>query len=139
MSEVPSVPPQPTAQVLRYLLVGGLAVVIDGAVYAALTSRGTVPPEAAKRVSFATGALWAFVANKYFTFGQRQFMLREPLLFALVYFTGWFLNAAVHDAVLRMTGTRTTAFLVATSISTCTNFIGQKWIVFRARRHGDAP
>jgi hypothetical protein len=28
---------------------------------------------------------------------------------------------------------KTLAFLTATGVSTCTNFAGQKWLVFRAR------
>lgn len=119
---------------MRYLIVGGLAVAIDAGVYFALTTGDAVSPVVAKRLSFAAGAAWGFFANKFFTFGQREFLFREPLVFALVYVGGWFLNSVTHDAVLATTGTKFVAFLVATGVSTCTNFAGQKWLVFRARQ-----
>ena len=126
--------PSPYRQIWRYLLVGGLAVAIDGGVYFLLTASGQMSAAAAKRVSFAAGAIWGFFANKYFTFGQRDLSLKEPVLFALVYAGGWFLNSVIHDVTLRFTGMKPLAFLTATGVSTCTNFAGQKWLVFRARR-----
>lgn len=128
---------QARTQLLRYLVVGGVAVAVDGAVYASLVGIGAMTPDLAKRVSFAAGAAWAFIANKYFTFASREFALHEPLLFTAVYLAGWFLNAVIHDVALRLTGIKAVAFLLATSTSTCTNFIGQKWIVFRATAHRD--
>ena len=121
-------------QIWRYLLVGGLAVAIDGGVYYLLTASGQLPAVVAKRVSFAAGAIWSFFANKYFTFGQRDLSLKEPVLFALVYAGGWFLNSGIHDITLKLTGMNSLAFLTATGVSTCTNFAGQKWLVFRARQ-----
>jgi putative flippase GtrA len=119
-------------QLLRYLVVGLLAVAIDAGAYYGLTAIGWLDAAWAKRVSFGLGALWGFFANKFFTFEHRTFTLHEPVLFTLVYIAGWFLNSLLHDIVLALTNWRALAFLVATSTSTCTNFIGQKWIVFRA-------
>src|SRR5258708_20983795 len=121
-------------QVLRYLAVGGLAVAIDAAVYFGLISSGLVDPTWAKRLSFTAGAIWGFFANKFFTFAQRTLSLNEPILFALVYLAGWFLNSVIHDGVLQVIGVKWLAFLAATGVSTCTNFAGQKWIVFRTKR-----
>ena len=121
-------------QLLRYAIVGGLAVAIDAGVYFGLISWGLAEPAWAKRISFVTGAAWGFFANKFFTFDQRLFSVREPVLFTFVYLLGWFLNSLIHDGVLRLAGLKWLAFLLATGVSTCTNFAGQKWIVFRARR-----
>lgn len=131
MSDRSHPPGRLRGQLARYVLVGGLAVLIDAGAYYGLTAAGWLDPAWAKRVSFAAGAVWGFFANKFFTFEQRGFALREPFLFALVYLAGWFLNSVLHDLVLAATGWRALAFLVATGVSTCTNFAGQKWLVFR--------
>ena len=106
---------------------------IDAAVYFFLVHAGWLDPAWSKRVSFAVGALWAFIANKLFTFQSAGFVVREPLLFSLVYLAGWFLNSVTHDFVFSVTPSTPLAFLVATGLSTITNFLGQKWIVFRAQ------
>jgi len=90
-------------------------------------------------VSFAAGAIWGFFANKFFTFGQRALSFQEPLWFVLVYVGGWLLNSIIHDAALRLTPSKTAAFLIATGVSTCTNFAGQKWLVFRQRTSPKTP
>jgi putative flippase GtrA len=131
MNETPPAPPDFRRQLLRYLVVGGLAVAIDAGVYVALTRAGMSSPAAAKRISFVAGSIWGFFANKFFTFDQRGFSFNEPVLFALVYMGGWVLNSVIHDAVLKLTDMKILAFLAATGVSTCTNFAGQKWIVFR--------
>lgn len=121
-------------ELLRFALVGGIAVAIDGAAYLLLNHGAGWDPAWSKRLSFALGALWAFVANKWFTFQHPGLSLHEPLLFALVYAVGWTLNSLAHDLVYRFRPIDWLAFLVATGISTLTNFAGQKWIVFRHQR-----
>ncbi|MDA0323525.1 MAG: GtrA family protein [Verrucomicrobia bacterium] len=118
-------------ELLRFLFVGGIAVLIDGSTYFLFTWFEWLSPSWAKRISFALGAIWAFVMNKYYTFEQKTFRKREPPLFVLVYAAGWFFNSVTHDLVLHLFSIKLFAFLVATGVSTCTNFVGQKWIVFR--------
>ena len=121
-------------ELLRFLVVGGVAVLIDGTTYYLFTTYGIFDPSWAKRVSFALGSIWAFVMDKYYTFEQKTFRKREPILFTVVYVAGWFFNSVTHDLVLQFVDIKKLAFLVATGVSTCTNFIGQKWIVFRVSR-----
>ena len=61
------------------------------------------------------------------------------LVFAAVYLTGWVCNSATHDLALGWTGMKTAAFLAATAVSTTTNFIGQKWLVFRGPGPASPP
>lgn len=133
--------PKPTSglkgELLRFLVVGGIAVALDAASYWALMHFGQMSPVWAKRASFGIGSVWAFFANKYFTFAARELRASEPFLFAIVYVAGWFLNSVTHDLVLGWFGLKWLAFLAATGVSTCSNFIGQKFLVFR-RKHPDA-
>lgn len=121
-------------EVARFLLVGGMAVAIDAVTYGVLTQWNGVAPPWAKRISFALGSVWAFFMNKFFTFGQRRFHSTEPFLFIAVYAAGWFFNSVTHDFAFALAGNKPLAFLCATGVSTCTNFAGQKWIVFRKGR-----
>lgn len=138
-------PLQLRTQLFRYLIVGGLAIAIDAITYYALTTNSLVEIAWAKRISFAMGAVWGFFVNKFFTFGKRTLSVQEPLLFTLVYICGWFLNSIIHDSVLRLGSSKPFAFLLATCASTCTNFVGQKWLVFRQNHrpsslsHGEPP
>ena len=120
-------------ELLRFLVVGGIAVALDAASYWALMHFAGLNPVWAKRVSFGIGSVWAFFANKYFTFAVRELRASEPFLFAIVYVAGWFLNSVTHDLVLRLAENKTLAFLAATGVSTCSNFIGQKFLVFRRK------
>ena len=120
-------------EILRFLLIGGIAVSIDGLVYFALVQFEICDPSWAKRISFAAGAIWAFFMNKLYTFQQYHFVFREPLIFVVVYIVGGLCNSIAHDLVFKFSGIKFLSFLIATGISTCTNFIGQKWIVFTFR------
>ena len=126
-------------ELLRFALVGGIAVVLDAASYWALMHFGQLSPVWAKRVSFGIGSVWAFFANKYFTFAVRELRASEPFLFAIVYLAGWFLNSVTHDLVLGWSGLKWFAFLAATGVSTCSNFIGQKFLVFRRKNSDVQP
>jgi putative flippase GtrA len=120
-------------ELLRFLVVGGIAVALDAASYWALMHFAELSPVWAKRASFGIGSVWAFFANKYFTFAVRELSASEPVLFAIVYLAGWFLNSVTHDLTLGWFGMKWFAFLAATGVSTCSNFIGQKFLVFRRK------
>lgn len=128
------------AELLRFLFVGGLAVVIDATFYFLFTKFEILDPSWAKRVSFLIGSSWAFFMNKIFTFRQSKFRVSQPITFGIVYMAGFLLNSILHDILLNMTSLATLSFLFATGVSTCTNFVGLKWIVFRSRREiNEAP
>ena len=120
-------------QLLRFILVGGVAVILDLVIYSVLLKVGRIDPVWAKRTSFGIGSIWAFFANKYCTFAVHEMRLSDPLLFVIVYAFGLFLNAFTHDILLGMFGLKSVAFLSATSVSMCSNFLGQKFIVFRRK------
>lgn len=119
-------------QLARFAVVGGLAVAIDAALYFLFVWSELMDPTWSKRASFGLGAVWAFFANKFFTFRAPGFKVQQPFLFAAVYLGGWALNSFIHDAVLHLWPRPVVAFLSATSVSTVTNFVGQKWLVFRS-------
>ena len=123
-----------TFEIMRFLVVGGVAVLIDGCFYFYFTNWEIMEASWAKRLSFLLGSFWAFFMNKYFTFRQKGFSFTQPVLFGLVYLTGFFLNSLLHDLTLVFSKIELFAFTVATGISTVSNFLGQKWIVFKSQK-----
>jgi putative flippase GtrA len=120
-------------EIMRFLAVGGVAVIIDGWFYFCFINWEIIEASWAKRLSFLFGSIWAFFMNKYFTFRQKKLSYRQPVLFGLVYLTGFFLNSFFHDLVFVFTKIEWLSFTLATSTSTISNFVGQKWIVFKSR------
>ena len=126
-SEIPKL----RKEIPRFLVVGGIAVFIDAVVYHLILEFGFLSPSSAKKTSFITGAIWAYFANKYITFSQKQFRTSEPFKYTIVYFFGFLLNSVVHDVTYSFVSYPIFPFLLATVTSTIWNFIGQKWFVFR--------
>ena len=130
MKPIP-IPKRLNHEIGRYLLTGGVSFSIDTSVYFALTLAGLASPFWAKRVSYVLGSIWAFFANKHFTFQRKGFRTAEPVLFTILYFLGFLLNGFLHDTVLRWTASKVWAFSVASVVVICANYVGQKWVVFR--------
>ncbi len=123
-----------TSEIMRFLVVGGIAVLIDGCFYFCLIDWEIIEASWAKRLSFLLGSFWAFFMNKYFTFRQKGFSFTQPVLFGLVYLTGFILNSLLHDLTLVFSKIELFAFTIATGVSTVSNFLGQKWIVFKSQK-----
>ncbi|EDY81314.1 hypothetical protein VDG1235_932 [Verrucomicrobiia bacterium DG1235] len=120
-------------QAARFLIVSGISLSIDYGVYALLSELTALDSSWAKRISFACIFFWGYFAHKYFTFKNRGFSATEPARFALLYLSGWAINSVVHDYASTHPGASTPAFLAATFVWACWNFIGQKFFVFRKR------
>lgn len=118
------------SQILRFIVVSGIAFAIDAGVYLILTLQFEIDGSWAKRISFACVSVWGFFAHKHFTFRHRIFRASEPIRFAIVYLTGWILNSVIYDSTIDLDQTSKPAFLAATFAWACWNFIGQKWFVF---------
>ncbi|MGE3624194.1 MAG: GtrA family protein [Bdellovibrionales bacterium] len=120
-------------QLSRFLLVGVTTVFIDLISYHALMLAG-LELDIAKACSFTIGALFAYVANKSWTFGQRDHGL-SPMWFVLLYAGTMLVNTAANGMIVRALlpsqAAVTVAFVIATGLSAALNFIGMKWIVFR--------
>ena len=96
------------SEVLRFILVSGVAFMIDALVYVGLKSIFEIDGTWSKRISFAVFRLGVF-AHKHLHSGT-LFGLR----FALVYLSGWVINSLVYDATINLDHSATPAFLTAT-------------------------
>jgi len=117
-------------EIIKFIVVGVFAVLIDGSAYALMVRSLGFEHGFSKRISFVLGSIWAFFANKHYTFNSPAPLRKEIMLFSILYITTYFLNGWMHDITFVMSDLAWLAFLTATATSTVINFLGQKFIVF---------
>ncbi|WP_019833199.1 GtrA family protein [Sphingomonas sp. PR090111-T3T-6A] len=117
-------------QVLRFLIVGGLATLTDALLFTLLVTGG-LDPRLANMISFPLSAVLAFLLHRHWTFAARA----EPaggqaLRFTLMCCAGLTLSTSVVWALAPQLGP-----LPAKAIAICgtvvLNFSLSRWLVFR--------
>ena len=116
-------------EVLRFLVGGGTAVVVDFCIYRLLLLFSW-NMDIAKMISFICGAGVGFIINKFWTFERKQFVIKEVLKYVVLYTCTGVINAIVNRCTLSIINIQIIGFLVATGVSTVLNFLGQKYVVF---------
>jgi putative flippase GtrA len=120
----------------RFLIVGSTTVAIDLAVYSALLCLGVVVP-LAKGAGFITGTIFAYFANRLWTFGADG-SAQTVIRFLGVYLLALGINVSINDGLLVLAGTRrwnlTLAFIIATGASAAFNFVGMRYFAFAGPR-----
>jgi len=116
-----------------FLVVGITTVLIDFTVYRGLVWSG-LPISAAKSAGFLAGTIFAYVANKVWTFGRPSHSPGSVWRFALLYSVTLGANVLINALALRaLEGSALAvqiAFLLATGTSASLNFVGMKYFVF---------
>ena len=116
-------------EVLRFLVGGGTAVVVDFCIYRLLLLFSW-NMDIAKMISFICGAGVGFIINKFWTFERKRFVIKEVLKYVALYTCTGVINAIVNRCTLSIINIQIVGFLVATGVSTVLNFLGQKYVVF---------
>lgn len=124
--------PELKRQLSRFIVTGFTALFVDIAVYAVLLNPAGV--FYSKVISFSVATVVTYILNKRWTFGQRDFSFKTAVIFILFYIVSANLNGAINKGVVVFTGSKVFAFLCANGICMVTNFLGLKYIVFRAAR-----
>ncbi len=123
-------------ELIVFLFVGCTAVAIDYMIYRTLLWSVVPYSNAAKAIAFVGGALFAFAANRSWTFGHFSNIRVSLLRFVIVYAVTLGANVAINALVLQYFGTMAyaynIAFLVATGTSAVLNFVGMKFYVFQS-------
>lgn len=118
-----------------FLVVGFLTVGVDFLSYWLLLWVGIVYG-VAKACGFIIGTVFAYFANKNWTFAHVVQAPNSMPRFAALYATTLGANVLVNQAVLGLAGHAALgvnlAFLVATGLSAVLNFVGMKFFVFKA-------
>ena len=117
----------------RFLIVGLCSVSIDFIFYYTFIYLDLFDPNYSKRISFILGAIFAFFANRSYVFRVSEKRISQFLCFSILYFISFILNSVVHDYIYFFTKITLLSFFVATVVSTITNFIGQKFVIFKKK------
>ncbi len=119
-----------------FLIVGSMTVVIDFTTYRGLVFIQLLNVDMAKAVGFLAGTVFAYYANRLWTFGHKPFSLGSAWRFTVLYTAtlavNVYINAFALDKLASLTSAVQTAFIMTTGISAALNFIGMKLFVFRA-------
>lgn len=116
-------------EIIRFIIVGSGAVLTDFLVYN--FSLMLFSMSYSKVISFLCGSLVAFMANKMWTFEQKENRTYEIVKFTLLYSISLMFNTTTNKVIFDYSGDKLLAFIFATSLSTLINFIGQKYWVFK--------
>lgn len=130
-----------------FLIVGLLTVAIDFLIYRGfiyVEPFGLANINLAKGSSFISGAIFAYFANRFWTFKEQTTSAGNVYRFVLVYIFGLIANIGVnHLCLARFTrleipldASLFIAFIVATGVSAALNFIGMKFFVFTDQKLG---
>jgi len=122
------------AQLTRFVLVGGIAALVDYGSYQALLAAG-MWVHLAKALAFVAGTGTAYLINRRWTFqgrGGGAQLASVMTLYGITFVVQVGMNAVLLALLPPMTGEITLAFVVAQGTATCINFIVQRTVIFRA-------
>ena len=126
-----------------FLFVGILAVIIDFLIYQLFGSFMLLNTDLAKGIGFCSGTVFAYFANRYWTFNHSDPLDGSVWRFILLYGTTLVTNVIVNSLALQFLISQKTwvnheisikfAFVIATGVSAIINFFGLKLFVFKSK------
>ena len=118
-----------------FLVVGATTVLLDFVSYRGLVEFEMMAVDIAKATGFLIGTLFAYFANRFWTFGHRQQFYNSAWRFVVLYASTLAANVMINSLALKLfvdaTAVTLLAFFVATGVSATLNFLGMKFFVFR--------
>ena len=121
-------------ELFRFLIVGIITVLLDFIFYYLILSINLFDHEIAKGVSFVIGLIFAFFANKKWTFRSFKKSIKEYWKFLLLYSFSLIINIFTNSfflIILKFTIYKLAiSFLIATICSATINYLGMKYFVF---------
>ena len=121
-------------QAAIFLIVGGLTASVDYICYFSILWAELLNPNLAKSMGFLMGTIFAYFANRFWTFGRIPINPLHSLGFLVLYASTMAINIMTNAKILEVLGTFTgaiqIAFVTATAVSAILNFLGMKFFVF---------
>jgi len=118
-----------------FLIVGASTVLVDFMSYRGLIQFQVMEVDMAKATGFLVGTLFAYFANRFWTFGHKSHAPGSAWRFAVLYASTLGANVITNALALKLlAGTAVAlelAFLLATGVSASLNFLGMKLFVFK--------
>lgn len=120
------------SSLIRFLLAGATTTLCDYAIYMLLSS--FAPIGISKVISMAIACVLSYFINKYWSFKSTgSVTLGQTAKFLGSQVVNIGLNTATNYLMFMTLQSKTLAFIVATAISMCVNYLLQKYWVFRRR------
>ena len=117
-----------------FLIVGVSTVLVDFISYRGLIGFQVMEVDMAKAAGFLVGTLFAYFANRFWTFGHNPHVPGSVWRFSALYASTLGANVLTNALVLKLLADMAIAiqlaFLLATGASACLNFLGMKFFVF---------
>ena len=124
-------------QLIVFLIVGTLTVLIDFVSYRGLIIFEIMELNMAKATGFIIGTLFAYFANRIWTFGAVTHIPGTAVRFTVLYACTLFSNVLINQVILEIFSEGIAfiqvAFLIATGVSASLNFLGMKLFVFKSK------
>ena len=118
-----------------FLIVGVSTVLVDFISYRGLIGFQVMEVDMAKAAGFLVGTLFAYFANRFWTFGHNPHVPGSVWRFSALYASTLGANVLTTALVLKLLADMAIAiqlaFLLATVVSACLNFLGMKLFVFK--------
>ena len=122
-------------ELVIFLIVGALTVLVDFTTYRGLIEFQVTEVHTAKATGFLVGTLFAYFANRFWTFSHKLHVPGSALRFAALYASTLGANVLMNALALRLLADVAAAFqlafLLATGFSASLNFLGMKFFVFK--------
>jgi putative flippase GtrA len=120
----------------RFLIVGSTTVLID-LIFYFLFIYLNFDIALSKGVSFSIGTIFAYFANRSYTFQSPRDGLLRFIFFVILYISTLIVNVVSNEIILNFSShlnqSLLIAFLSATAISATLNFLGMKYLVFSSK------
>lgn len=116
-----------------FLIVGSLTVLVDFGAYQSLVWFGIAGVDMAKAIGFLVGTLFAYFANRFWTFGHKSNVQGSLWRFSVLYGASLGANVLVNSLALKLFADAIASFLLATGGAATLNFLGMKLFVFKSR------
>ena len=122
-------------ELVIFLIVGASTVLVDFMTYRGLIEFQVMEVDMAKATGFLVGTLLAYFANRFWTFGHKSHIPGSAWRFSALYASTLGANVLINALALKLLSDTAVAFqlafLLATGVSACLNFLGMKIFVFR--------
>lgn len=120
-------------QFIIFCLIGLLCTAVNYGVFYILLDTIKMNYLLAASIGFLSGVGIGYPLNRRLTFSSTKNGRREKILYIVVYLASLFLSLAFLWLTVDIIGINPfIANILSIGLTTCTNFIGIKWIVFRA-------
>ena len=123
-------------ELVIFLIVGASTVLVDFITYRGLIEFQVMEVDMAKATGFLVGTCFAYFANRFWTFGHNSHAPGSAWRFLVLYASTLGANVIVNAFSLKLFADTAAAFqlafLLATGVSACLNFLGMKFIVFKS-------